>query len=67
MVCMRSGVIDMEAKIASILREVSAGMMPSQATGVISQSSLAALQIASVISTSQPVHLPDASGEANGG
>ena len=35
MVCSRSSVIDIEFMIASIWPEVSAGMIPSQATGVM--------------------------------
>ncbi len=51
----------------SIFLVVSAGMMPSQATGVMTHSSFASAQTASMISASQPTHLPDASGEVNGG
>ncbi|MGJ7043382.1 hypothetical protein J2Y63_006666 [Shinella sp. BE166] len=47
----------------SIFLLVSAGMMPSQATGVISQSSFASLQTAAANSTSQPLQLPEESGE----
>ncbi len=65
MVFKRSSVIDMEAMMASIFLAVSAGMIPSQATGVISHSSFASAQIAPMISTSQPTHAPEASGEAN--
>ena len=53
--------------ITSIFLVVSAGMMPSQAIGVMTHSSLASAQTASTISTSQPTHLPEASGDVNGG
>ena len=61
MVFMRSSVIDMEAKMASILPEVSAGMMPSQAIGVQTQVSPIAAQTALPSSISKPVRLPLAS------
>jgi len=67
MVFMRSSVIDIDPTIASILFDVSAGMMPSQATGVTTQSSLASAQTAFMKSISQPVQLPAASGSVNGG
>jgi hypothetical protein len=44
--------------IMSIFLEVSAGMMPSHATGVMTQSSFASAQIAFWNSTSQPSQLP---------
>ena len=59
--------IDIEPMIMSILLVVSAGMMPSQATGVMTQSSFASVQIAVMKSTSQPCQLPEASGEVKGG
>ena len=64
---MRSSVIDIEFQITSIFLVVSAGMMPSQAVGVMTQSSLASAQTASRNSISQPTHLPEASTDANGG
>jgi hypothetical protein len=60
-------VIDIDAMMASIRSERSAGMIPSQAVGVRAQSSSAAVQTASMISTSQPTQLPPASGAAKGG
>ncbi|MCY1228564.1 hypothetical protein D9M72_408880 [compost metagenome] len=59
--------IDIELMIMSIFFEVSAGMMPSQATGVSTHSSFASAHIAFMNSTSQPSHLPLASGAVNGG
>ena len=53
--------------MTSIWPEVSAGMMPSQAVGVITHSMAACLQIATMKSTSQPTQLPEASGEVKGG
>ena len=67
MVFIRSSVIDIEAMMASTCLPVSEGMMPSQATGVMTQSSSAAAQTAPITSISQPVQLPAASGEAKGG
>ena len=67
MVCIRSSVIDIDAMITSIWPEVSDGMMPSHATGVMAHSISAAVQTAPMISTSQPTQLPAASGEAKGG
>ena len=67
MVFLRSSVIDIDDMIASIFLEVSAGMMPSQATGVTTQSSFSLAQSALMKSISQPTHLPPASGEVKGG
>ncbi len=67
MVCIRSAVIDIEAMMASIWPLVSDGMMPSQATGVMTHSISAAAQTALIMSTSQPTQLPEASGLAKGG
>lgn len=67
MVFSRSAVIDIEPMIMSIFLEVSAGMMPSQATGVTTQSSLASAHMAFMNSISQPSQLPLASGEVKGG
>ena len=59
--------IDIEPMIISIFLDINAGMMPSQAVGVTTQSSLASSQRACMISISQPVHLPVASGVVKGG
>ena len=67
MVFLRSSVIDIDDQMTSICFEVSAGMMPSQATSTISHFSFICLQTASMRSTSQPTHLPDASFEVKGG
>ena len=67
MVCSRSSVIDIDAMIASIWPLVSDGMIPSQATGVITHCISPAAQTALMISTSQPTQLPAASGLAKGG
>ncbi len=64
---MRSAVIDIEPMIMSIFLDINAGMMPSQAVGVTTQSSFASSQRASIISISQPLQLPDASGVVKGG
>ena len=63
----RSSVIDIEAMITSIWPEVSEGMMPSHATGVMTHCIWPAAQTALIRSTSQPTQLPDASGLAKGG
>ena len=67
MVCSRSSVIDIEFMIASIWPEVSAGMIPSQATGVITHCISPAAQTALMMSISQPTQLPLASGLEKGG
>ena len=63
----RSSVIDIDAMITSICPEVSEGMMPSHATGVMTHCISPAAQIALMKSTSQPTQLPLASGLAKGG
>ena len=63
----RSSVIDIEDMMTSICPAFRAGMMPSQAVGVMTHSSAACLQIAFMKSTSQPTQAPEASGEVKGG
>ena len=54
-------IIDIELMIASIFFDVSAGIRPSKASGVSVHFSFASAQSASMISISQPTHLPLAS------
>ncbi len=63
----RSGVIDIDDQITSILCAFSAGMMPSHAVPTISHFSFSAAHTAFIRSTSKPTHLPVAVWLVKGG
>ena len=63
----RSGVIDIEATMASHLRSIRAGMMPSQSVLTISHSAPMAAHIALAMSMSKPTTSPEEVVSENGG
>jgi hypothetical protein len=67
MTCARSGVIDIEATMASHLRSSRAGMMPSQSVFTISHEAPISAQRALAMSMSKPTTSPAALVSENGG
>ncbi|MNP73801.1 hypothetical protein D3C76_1705730 [compost metagenome] len=63
----RASVIDIDEKITSIFLASSEGMMPSQATSLISHCAFICSQSLWIRSTSKPDHCPLACFSVNGG